>query len=356
MTLTEGGATNNDSNRVFLPNFCSVKPLLVLVIISELLAFVLTLASLTAGDFWQQLSMMSLFIQWVTLLSAGLLCLLRPYLSRFTNVHVGVISYCLLLVVTLCVSELSYQILEASAGDSAGPGGRHFAILVRNLAISAILSAVVLRYLYIQHQWKLKVESELQARIQALQSRIRPHFLFNSMNTIASLIRSQPQQAERAVEDLSDLFRISLGDASSQIQLAQELEISKQYLNIEKLRLGDRLQTEWQIDNVPGDAMVPALILQPLLENAVYHGIEPLPGGGKVAVTGKLNNGEIRLSITNPVIDKGKDKEHEGNRIAQENISQRLDAVYGIKNGLRVSRSDAGYEVTIRFPYTVDSV
>ena len=132
---------------------------------------------------------------------------------------------------------------------------------------------------YIQHQWRKNIESEADARVQALQSRIRPHFLFNCMNTIASLTRKDPKLAEEATEDLADLFRVSLQEAKRMSTVAEEISLCKRYLRIESHRFGDRLKTVWETDNLPEHAQLPNLTLQPILENAIYHGIEPLTEG-----------------------------------------------------------------------------
>jgi two-component system sensor histidine kinase AlgZ len=214
-----------------------------------------------------------------------------------------------------------------------------------------VIVAVVLRYLYIQHQWRMQLQAEARSRIQALQARIRPHFLFNSMNTIAALTRSQPDRAEEAIQDLADLFRASLDHTHERTTLAGELTLARRYLNIEALRLGERLRVEWGLDGVPPDTRVPPLILQPLLENAIYHGIEPLPDGGLIRVTGSVEGKLVQISITNPVPaeDAGN---HEGNRIAQDNIRQRLALAFGDRAGLETVRDGQQYRVNLRFPET----
>ncbi|MBK6350801.1 MAG: histidine kinase [Proteobacteria bacterium] len=172
--------------------------------------------------------------------------------------------------------------------------------MLPNVMIAAVVGAMTLRYFYVSQQWRRSVELEARARIHALQARIRPHFLFNSMNTIAALTRSNPVQAEEAIEDLSDLFRVSLSDARAQITLQEEIEIARTYQRIEQLRLGDRLQVRWDVGALPPRCMVPSLLLQPLLENAIGHGIEPLPQGGIVDIRGRLGEGAIMLEVTNP--------------------------------------------------------
>jgi two-component system sensor histidine kinase AlgZ len=156
--------------------------------------------------------------------------------------------------------------------------------IVRNMIISAIFGGMGLRYFYVQSQWRLKSQAELSSRLQALQARIRPHFFFNSLNTVASLIAIDADKAENMLVDLSSLFRVVLKDQDAQVDLAAEIELGRRYLNIEQERLGDRLKLEWQLPEVIPNIQVPQLLLQPLLENAIYHGIQPLLDGGKIVI------------------------------------------------------------------------
>jgi two-component system sensor histidine kinase AlgZ len=223
----------------------------------------------------------------------------------------------------------------------------------RNLAISAIVSAVALRYFYVQHQWKQNIVIEARSRIQALQARIRPHFLFNSMNTIASLTRTNPELAEKAVEDLADLFRASLGH-QDMVKLDEELEFTRRYINIEQLRLGDRLSVEWNIeDAVDPDAPVPALILQPLMENAIYHGIEPLPEGGGVKLSIAQNTKQLRFAISNPLPAQRAYQHRSGNKMAQDNIRQRLRLAYGDTGSMNIEKTQDRYTVSFSIPLEV---
>ena len=224
----------------------------------------------------------------------------------------------------------------------------HAIFLLRSLFISTVIAAIVLRYLYIQFQWREQLKTEASARVQALQARIRPHFLFNSLNTIASLTRSAPELAETAIEDLSDLFRASLDGAQEQTTLGDELTVARRYLNIESLRLGDRLSVAWDLDDLSLETRVPPLILQPLLENAIYHGIEPLPQGGIIHVSCQNHNGNLEIMISNPVA--GSSTRTSGTRIAQENIRQRLQLAFGNHADLLSSSDDGVYTVTLKIP------
>ena len=339
----------------FLPDFCNVRMVFAVVVISELLAIVLTLAPAASDTSrWDGLSMISLFVQWVGLCSAALLCVSRRWLASLTETRAASLSYLLLLATTLVISLLALWVndyLHAASLRLTLSNDWQSGFLLRNLGISAIVCAIVLRYFYIQHQWKQNVRAEAQARLQALQSRIRPHFLFNSLNTIASLTQIDPDQAEAAVENLADLFRNNLADASHSITLEQELELTRRYLDIEKLRLGERLQLRWCVDELPKDAQVPRLILQPLVENAIYHGIEPITEGGTIGIDGHRYGEEIYISVSNPRPTTASETLREGNRIAQDNIRQRLAAIYGEHGRMTVQEDAANYLITLIMPY-----
>jgi two-component system sensor histidine kinase AlgZ len=196
------------------------------------------------------------------------------------------------------------------------------------------------------------VRAEARSRIEALQARIRPHFLFNSLNTIAALTRSDALRAEEAVEDLGDLFRATLRDSHSPLRLKEEFELTRVYQRIEELRLGDRLKVRWAVADLPMRAFVPGLTIQPLLENAIYHGIEPLDRGGTVTVSGRVVAGNVEIVVTNPVAASRSSHSRAGNRIALDNIRQRLALAYDRAATLTIEQPPGEYRVTIRFPYT----
>jgi len=187
------------------------------------------------------------------------------------------------------------------------------------------------------------------ARLQALQARIRPHFLFNSINAVLSLIRTEPKQAEAALEDMADLFRAVMADNRDLISLADEIAMCKQYLNLETLRLGERLQVKWFIDNMPGDAMVPPLILQPLIENAVYHGVQSSDKATEVSINIYQRRGELHAILSNPVFPEG--PVHHGNRMAISNIRERLALHFDAEAGLTAKALRNVFQVHIHMPY-----
>jgi two-component system sensor histidine kinase AlgZ len=335
----------------FLPSFCDVRMVFAVVVIAQLLAFIITLVSPgVMQNAWGNLGLISLFMQWIALTSAAVLCVCRPALARMGNRVAAAVSYLLVLLVTAVISELAFWLMLASTVFPEITVDRHATFLLRNLTISTVIAAIVLRYLYVQFQWRQQLKAEARARIQALQARIRPHFLFNSMNTIAALTRSAPEMAETAIEDLSDLFRASLSNSQQQATLAEELTLAQRYLSIETLRLGERLSVQWNMDGVPLTTALPPLILQPLLENAIYHGIERLPEGGIIQVDGNCQDGRITIAISNPVVSGAADEQPAGHRIAQENIRQRLQIIFGDRANL-VSTLTAGvYKVVMHFP------
>jgi len=335
----------------FLPSFCDVRMVFAVVVIAELLAFIMTLVSPgVLENAWGNLGLISLFMQWIALTSAAVLCVCRPLLAQMGDSLAAVASYLLVLLVTAVISELAFWMMITSTLFPEITVDQHVTFLLRSLTISTVIAAIVLRYLYVQFQWRQQLKAEARARIQALQARIRPHFLFNSMNTIAALTRSAPERAESAIEDLSDLFRASLNNTHEQATLAEELVLARRYLNIEALRLGERLSVEWHMEGVPQNTAVPPLILQPLLENAIYHGIERLPEGGTIRVDGECRDGRVAITISNPVATGGNGGRHAGNRIAQENIRQRLQITFGDSAELVSTLSEGVYKVVMRFP------
>ncbi|WP_455223571.1 sensor histidine kinase [Kaarinaea lacus] len=350
-----GDSTRSDD--FFLPDFCNVRMVFAVILIAELLAIVLALAPMnTTSNRWEDLGVVSLFIQWVALITAGVLCIVRPWLRRLSVNIAATASYIVLIITTTLVSEVTYWTLHWMTADPSVSTGWYGDFLLRNLAISAIVSAVALRYFYVQHQWAQNLEAKSQARIQALQSRIRPHFLFNSLNTIASLTRSNPELAEEATEDLADLFRGTLADSSYEVRLKDEWELAKRYLHIEELRMGDRLKVQWNVDALPENALIPQLTIQPLLENAIYHGIEHIRDGGTIMINGQLDKDIITITIINPMPEYTRPLERASNKMAQENIKQRLSALYGHQGRLQVSQTGTQYELTIRFPYLQERI
>jgi two-component system, LytTR family, sensor histidine kinase AlgZ len=338
-------ANNTALDDFFLPDLCNMQAVLRMLVATELLAIFLTLADLERlSPFpWADLGLKSFLLAWVAMSTAVLLCSLRKYLNRLKHAYA---AFVILFIFILLVAFFTFaaegillylhirQIGEADLSAS----------LVRNVLMGGIMGGLVLRYFYLQEMLLRKQRAELMARVQALQARIRPHFLFNSMNIIASLIMVDPDKAERVVEDLSSLFRASL-------KVEGEVPLCNSYLNIEKLRLGRRLEVEWRFENLISDLRIPSLTLQPLLENAIYHGVELGDDGGKVTILIAWTGKEVNIVITNPYYENKKSK-HKGNNMAVANIRERLAVYYGTKAVLRVAASNDFFTTQISYPLT----
>jgi len=339
----------NDSTQAYLPDFCAASTLFIVILVAELIAIALTLASFGPDQlFLIELSKTSFLILWIALLGTALMCQLRPYLERSGQTRAFVIGFLILEVMCIVVAEVAWQ-LTRIYGKSLIIDDTHATFLIRTFALSSIVMALAMRYLYISSEWRRSIVLEAQARISALQALIRPHFLFNSMNTIASLTRSDPARAEEAVEDLSDLLRVNLGSSTNRSTLKQELEIAATYQRIEKLRLDDRLAVRWELDGLPMRTLMPSLTIQPLLENAIYHGIELLPEGGEVKITGSQTDTHLTISISNPVAT-GEKRATGGNQMAMANIQQRFELAYGSKGSVDIDDAGNQFTVTLRFP------
>jgi two-component system sensor histidine kinase AlgZ len=351
--------TDNNKNKAlpdttgedfFIPNLCDSQHLLMLVVVAELLAVLLVLAGTGAlSPFpWNRLLGTSFLVLWIALVTAFLLCRLRPLLLRLPRATAAGVSFGIMLAVIAVFSVVADQLLRKLhlVNPATISNVYSYQYVVRNILIGAIISGLVLRYFYLQEQLRAKQRAELTARVQALQSRIRPHFLFNSMNIIASLIHVDPDKAEQAVEDLSELFRASLKPVS-EVSLNDELMLCQRYINIEELRLGDRLHVEWRLREVPEFVKIPLLTLQPLIENAIYHGVEPRLERSTVRINVEYTGREVVIIMTNPI---GKAVHARGNRMAIANVRQRLHAHYGDSAKLTTTADQELFTTYLSYP------
>lgn len=215
-------------------------------------------------------------------------------------------------------------------------------------AFALVLGAGLLAYFNLRARALSPAITE--ARLQALQARIRPHFLFNTLNAVLSLVRSDPRRAERALENMADLFRALMRNASQLTPLEDEVALTRAYLELEQLRMGERLRVAWHIDKMPGEALIPSLVIQPLVENAVYHGIEPLPEGGEISLDIYRSADKVHIVVRNPVATAA--SPHKGNRIALDNIRERLLLHFDLDAQLKLEPLGAVYQVHIVIPYT----
>ncbi|MCY0965223.1 sensor histidine kinase [Parathalassolituus penaei] len=326
----------------FLPDLCNPLAVVYLLIVSEGLVVTLTLMESGLAHFsWQRFGLVSLFVQWVALVSVALLCRLRRPLSQWPLLHSVGAAMLLVQLVNLVVGVLADYF---AAGGFFLPD---WYWLGRNALVSALITALALRYFYVQSQWRLQSQAELRSRLSALQANIRPHFFFNTLNTVAALIPIDPDKAETILLDLAQLFRVVLKAEHQPASLAAEIELGRRYLGIEQIRLGDRMQVHWHLPEQLPDLQVPALLLQPLLENAVYHGIQPLPQGGDIQVSLERRGRYWILSVSNARQAGAGGK---GNGVAQVNIRARLGALFGETARLDVTEQPDRYQAQLMLP------
>jgi len=335
----------------FLPDMCRAKNVLYLTLIAQLLAIILALnTSFISGDFWNALSLNALFILWVGFTCASIFCVFKRRISRYSPTHICALMFITINLTTFFITWVISSLLPQLDLFMA-PSQSHMSIYIRNTGISIIFSLILLRFLYIQFQWRKQSKAEADAQLDALQARIRPHFLFNSLNTIASLTRLNPPLAETLTEDLSELFRANIQTSKRLVPFKQELTLVQQYLNIEQMRLGERLIIEINVTAIPDNALIPPLSIQPIIENAVYHGIEPSEKGGILNIIGKMDKNIITLLVTNPLNGEQAANVRSGNNMAINNIRLRMAQCFPDQSKLLISSSAGKFQTQLKFPY-----
>lgn len=301
---------------------------------------------------------------------------LKPGLLAFVEASILVELACLSSLLALCGIR---RIVSTIA-----PWGQRVACALVPAAVTALLIRFSLSYdlllggftrltvmegiliaglfgIVLQHYFEVRARAFspalAEARLQALQARIRPHFLFNSLNAVLSLIRTEPRRAETTLEDLADLFHVLMRDARDITSLEDEIRICKQYLSIEQIRLGERLEVQWETagiaDEVLRKAQIPALLLQPLLENAVHYGVEPAREPVLIQIHISRSLDRIEITVINPVtaLAQGDAAPAPGNHMALENIRERLALLHDVEAQLTIATTHGFFEVRLRFPY-----
>lgn len=319
-----------------IPDFCNLGIMLRLLLIVNLLCFAAAVVRVEARDLWQQFLFISTVAQPAIIFSLLVMCALRKPFAKLRYWQ-AIASISLLEAV---IGTMFWWWLEIITPFSQPLSGWQYGFFFAFATGFALL--------YFDLRSRALSPALTEARLQALQARIRPHFLFNSINAVLSLIRAEPKRAERMLEDMSELFRVLMADNRKLTPLADEITLCKRYLEIEDIRLGDRLVVVWKIDSMPADALVPPLILQPLVENAVYHGIEPrqVPGTLSIEITSKGK--QFRIQLTNPY--QTGSTHVSGNRMAIANIRERLQLHFDAEASLKAEVKDETYVVTITLP------
>lgn len=330
----------DDAKIVTIPDFRNLGVILRSLVIAECVSLVALVAQAPDGlAALLRIADSGLLFESSLLLVLLLLFLLSPWLAR--------VPYRLGVWVVAGVAAAMSAGLDAGLQrwvGTAPTGGQARAAL-----LAALLSGLILVYF----NWRQRVLSPAlaEARLMALQSRIRPHFLFNSLNTAVSLLRQDPRLAEQVLLNMSDLFRASLAEKRLLVPLADEIALARSYLDIEQLRLGERLTQLWDCDGAPLATAIPALLLQPLLENAVRHGIELSASGGEIVVQIDERDRMLRIEVRNTFADS-EPALSTGNRIALANIGERLALHFDSEAQLRTFREDTQFIVQVRLPIT----
>jgi two-component system, LytTR family, sensor histidine kinase AlgZ len=341
-SIAQSQPASNGAPAARLPDFCNLGIMLRLLLIVNLLCIAAAVVRMDARDLWQQFLFISAVAQPAIIFSLLTMCALRKPFAKlrywqaivailFLEAIIGTMFWWWLEIITpvaQAISPWQYGFFFAFATG--------FALLYFDLRSRALSPALN------------------EARLQALQARIRPHFLFNSINAVLSLIRAEPKRAERMLEDMSELFRVLMADNRKLTPLSEEIILCRRYLEIEDIRLGERLVVVWKIDAMPAAALVPPLILQPLVENAVFHGIEPRQIPGTLTIEIVPNGKQFSIRLTNPFHP---DSTHvSGNRMAIANIKERLQLHFDAEASLKAEVRGDVYVVTITLPVRTEDL
>lgn len=320
-----------------LPNFRNLGVLLrIVVAVTLLMTIAALLKSASWNGFSQQWVAIAAVVQPIMIVSILVLGAANARLHQLEYRTAVALIVLTELVITLAVLRFAALALESDMENG-----------VRDAFFAGLTTLAMVGYFNLRNRALSPALTE--ARLQALQARIRPHFLFNSINAVLSLIRADPRRAETALEDMADLFRVLMADNRDLAPLEKEVELCRQYLALEQLRLGARLQIDWHVDKMPRDALMPPLVLQPLLENAVYHGIEPSLEPGVVSVNIYHVRDEVHMVLRNPYRKEG--SHHAGNKMALANIRERLALHFDAEATLQARVGASDYEVHITIPY-----
>jgi len=333
----------------FLPDLCTPSATLPLVLVAALVALALTVARSRPDAFWSELGRMALLCEFLMLASAAVLCALRRVLARRGVAFASALALTALILVAWAVAEGAFALLRMADEPLPAGAAGHALWVGRIVVVAAVVDALVLRYLYVSAEWRENVRREAASRLAALTARIRPHFLFNALNTAASLVADRPAAAERTLENLAELFRATLEERGTTVPLDEEVAIARRYLAIESQRLGDRLAVDWDVAADAGPGRVPPLLLQTLVENAVTHGIEPARDGGTIRVSARRDGGRLVVVVDNPAGEGNAGEDRHG--IGLAGAEARLGLAYRgaalLESGLERGR----FVVRVRCPW-----
>lgn len=341
---------HSENNQFLIPNLCDYQSLLLMTTVMQLLVVLNMLFQFGVYFDWVHFGLVTIYVQGQAMCSAMGLCVLRPYLLRYSTEMAVFLAFIVLMLIALMMALLVH-IVWLNNFDVVWHNS-HF--ILRSCLISAIISAIGLRYLYVQQQLLNQQQSELRASLLALQARIRPHFLFNTLNSIASLVSFEPDKAELMIEDLSSLIRASLRE-EVESSIAEEWALCEAYLHIEKIRLESRLSWTCDFSELDSGLDIPSLSLQPLIENAIYHGIQPNAAPGWIRVVARSDGSKVMIHIENsqsPEVVLAVHSSPQGHQIAVDNIRHRLLRLYG--ESIKLELKDLGDRFRVTMSYELD--
>jgi len=322
----------------FIPRLSEPWSLLLLLISSQLLALLITLANPNNVSI-ENLIYNSLFIYWNTIITTIVICIIRPVLLKISILATSILVLLLMPAITYALTAFLHRYLAINISSVD---------YLRFSSISFIIGAIVLRAFYLNHQYHQLKQAELNARIESLQARIRPHFLFNSLNSVIGLMHIDVKKAEQAILNLADIFRASLANAGTLINFADELKLAKSYITIEQYRFGPKLNIEFDCNNVPNNTPIAQLTLQPLLENAILHGVQNMTESALITLYAAVENNKLVIKITNPYIEQDKIKSKSSHALA--NIEMRIKALFGDKSTLTTYKNKGKFHLTLKYP------
>ena len=333
-----------------IPDFCSGPALLIMAVVMELVAVCFTLAGAEPGiDLVRRLALLSLYLQWIGLCGGAALCALRRLFTVARPGLVFVACWITLILIVMVLSNIAWHLGTSPTFGVLDRAIPRFTFILSHTCIAAIVSLMLLRYFWTRHQWREQVHAEGESRFQALTARIRPHFFFNALNSLAALIMIRPAEAELMVEDLADVFRASLEKAGRMAPLVDEIGVCNAYLRIEKARLGEKLEVQWDVPEHLFNWPVPMLIIQPLVENAVYHGVSKLTNQGVIRITIYQAQQTLIIEVENPM-PPAESSSTRGNQIAIDNIASRLNLIYGERGRLDLGPDSGVWRARLTIP------
>ncbi|MFI9652428.1 histidine kinase [Guyparkeria sp. GHLCS8-2] len=330
-----------------LPAFCTARVILITLAMGAALSLLLTLVPGVGPERWTRFGTTLWLVTWIALVTVALLCATRRWLDRAPLAVLLGIVVVLLLTVTAVTSVAAFGALHSIGWRPHESAGE---FLLHNLAIALLVGLIGIWMFSLHLENARQINAAAEARLSALHARIRPHFLFNSLNTVAELVHDRPEAAEQAVLDLSHVFRAALATDSNRT-LAEEIELARRYLELEHWRLGERLRVDWQLPEPLPEARLPVLTLQPLVENAVRHSVERQAEPGPIRVECQAGSQSISVVIENDRVI-GPDKRHSnpGNGMALANIRDRLALMFGEEASLRAGPVDGRFRVKLVIP------